>query len=523
MEKTGLPTLIGFTCAIFMTLHLCPTKTFRSLRDEKIYGLKDLSPFRVFAYDRPTIVKRGRFTNRKKWVKSSTFWENFAKKCSRKVPHEKEKSEHAAYILENLDLSDIAIFGGSIVDILLSRCPKDIDMCYLCSEKDPELRGKMLALRVRKLIEDLERLCEQQPEGDALSEEKRKIRNHDLDQEKILVTRHRSLYEIRHPSIYFPIQVVVKDNISDLFCNCEDYTSIAYFDGEIMMSERAKFSIENYASEVSIQNRPERVVKCFTKGFDLILPNLNISLLRKRNLKFNLCEVLDLPLLTIPYSSIKGNKLICRDITLSDKATQILKEDYDSKDSNYDSTEYGQYSKSNVGEIIHHNIRALAHRKFEAFIFFGEGESWDSVFQPQVPLTERAIINSYERVCNSIDANGVDLPTIERYFTVKKMSDIIDDLFVKFCSKQQSGNITNSNYSKPLKFSGEPFKQHVKNYVRELCRQQINEAKKLVDQLNQAGNLTLRVEKMKPASLNWSSEKWYGEYSSHGQQSGVDM
>jgi hypothetical protein len=58
-----------------------------------------------------------------------------------------------------------------------------------------------------------------------------------------------------------------------------------------------------------VASEMKRAIQYFDKGFDLILPVLDMKKLPRRNLDFGLPEVLDLPKLTVAYESVEGNKI----------------------------------------------------------------------------------------------------------------------------------------------------------------------------------------------------------------------
>merc|ERR1719399_2317242 len=87
------------------------------------------------------------------------------------------------------------------------------------------------------------------------------------------------------------------------------------------MPERAKWALESLAFEIDACDKteryPHRVKRYFEKGFDLILPDLDVSKLHRRNLDFGLTEALDMPYIRALYTGIRGNKIETSSIELT--------------------------------------------------------------------------------------------------------------------------------------------------------------------------------------------------------------
>eukprot|EP00469_Lotharella_globosa_P006789 CAMPEP_0167775278 /NCGR_PEP_ID=MMETSP0111_2-20121227/2464_1 /TAXON_ID=91324 /ORGANISM="Lotharella globosa, Strain CCCM811" /LENGTH=565 /DNA_ID=CAMNT_0007665163 /DNA_START=59 /DNA_END=1759 /DNA_ORIENTATION=- len=458
-----------------------------------MYTLRDLSPVRRYTYDRPTLEHDGSFAaDRKMWTQASTFWEEYIAKVAHvpltvKYPDGTETTK-AKYLASNghplrqLNLTGLAIFGGSLVDTLLGLKPKDVDMCFFCAEKDPEQLGIKLAQRVERLVSDLNAIFFW------------------ADKTELLVTRYKSTYEISHPGLRLRIQVVPRPNLDALLQNTEDYTSLAFVVADHRHLRQAN-----------------RLRKAWEKGFDIILPGLNVSALPRRNLAFRCNEVLDLPHLTVVYSNIEGNRISAERV-------------YGDRDHDADSDEislfpvesasslagYGD-AERDIGSITHHNIRTLAHGANQ-FVYFGQGENWRTVFAPQVPVTERALINTYETVRKSlVKCEPLPLSKIEAYYTVKPLPLVFDELLVKYCSTNQTNSARVGAQKRSLHFTGaglRPFKQHLWRYLKSLTMSQIDASKSAISELNQNASLAVTGFDTEPPC---SPEEWYGKYFAGGQ------
>lgn len=100
----------------------------------KLYGLEDLSHVSV-----PTLVKSGRFTARQPWTSTEDFTEVFDKDFP---------------LFKDLDLANIAVAGGVIVDAMIQRSPKDIDLFVIAPEGIDD-RAEWTRQRIERFITEI--------------------------------------------------------------------------------------------------------------------------------------------------------------------------------------------------------------------------------------------------------------------------------------------------------------------------------------------------------------------------------
>merc|ERR1739848_498698 len=357
---------------------------------QALYNLSDLSSVRTYNYEYPTLTQSGRFTAREQWTENKTFWSNFSKHP--KFTKEGYQSDNNQFFLPHIDLSGLAIFGGSIVDILLKGSPNDIDMAFFCDEGDELKQGQALAERVKKFVEDCiewmrgenERILEKIESGNTHFS---KDMLYDLkSSDKLLVTRYRNCYSVNLPCSNATIQIIHCKNLDQLLDNIDiDCTRICYIDGEIVMAESCKKAIESLAFRLNTtnvaKNYLERVIKYFSKGFDIILEDLDISKLSTRMLEFGLSDIMDLPYFHFSFNALEGNKIMGYGPNLSKKAQELPDNEGNNK-LNY-------AGGAAVGGLIHANIQNLARKEYGKFTYIGEGEMYNQVFNEDVLITER--------------------------------------------------------------------------------------------------------------------------------------
>lgn len=479
------------------------------------YNLSDISSVRTYDYDFPTLTKKGRFTPRKSWQETSTFVENFEQKFP---------------VFHHLDLTNLAIFGGCITDFLIeqSHTINDIDLAFLCEETDLEKAGELFANRVKNLLQELKNFMinknqenkKKHQEAEALAiamgrRNRSETISDTYDLNNIQVSRFKNTYEIRVPCLAnTPIQVTFFKNIQSLLDQIDiDPTCIAYYNNEIVMTERGRYGLENLLFRVDFSSNrqnlsrksTERMIKYFDKGFDLVLPNLNMDKLRTRNLKFDMDEVADLKYLLIVYRKIDNKKINVQSL----RCPETLPDESASGQQKGAFSQYG--SSLNAGQVIHNNIKNVIHQKFDELNYLGEGENANQAFNKNLILTERAIVNSFETVKNKVfnqddTSNQVlNISVLEQYFTVKSMAKILQEIFTDYAEQHKNKEVV----------FGNAWGKFLGQYLDELIDLQIQDCKsKLMDlrKMNEGKKLSLfhfETEAEKIEQIDFYGEEFY--------------
>lgn len=413
---------------------------------DELYSLADISRDRNWNYELPTLTKKGRFTARKPWDTcgefKDAFFENFP-------------------IFKEIDLSNIAVMGGVVFDLLhgLENRVADIDLFIVGTLPGEGTTEEKVIRRAEKLMDDIYnhvvRYVKQQNDEE---DNRRRQFGSQYQQKMVLssnlsflkVTRNGSVltFNVPVPSSKVPIQLVLgaPRTVPDLLRQVDlDCTAIAFVEGQkLQFNAMSKFCFENACTVVSnIRSKTfeTRLEKYFNwKGVDVVLPQLDLSKIPKRNLKYDVEEVIDLATLAIVYSEIiNGGKIITTRLTKidneeEDEASAV--EEATGSTANWAATAYGSFQCAKdmkpAGIIIHENVIHLIHDLPERFQFYGEGKYLKDALLPIPKLTNRMISNSYETVKGQIEqalrVGMLNVLTLEKYFTVKPASQIIREL-----------------------------------------------------------------------------------------------
>jgi hypothetical protein len=145
--------------------------------DNHLYTLKDIDNVRQWNYELPTLTSKGRFTDRQHWNSAKEFEDTLFNRYP---------------FFEEIDLTDIAILGGSIFDILHCRedsvsdfdlfiCGKDYHSESSSSEVSKEVETKIIQ-RAEKFIDDVYHYLEKMVKN--VNEEAKRETNREVEPKK---------------------------------------------------------------------------------------------------------------------------------------------------------------------------------------------------------------------------------------------------------------------------------------------------------------------------------------------------
>lgn len=197
------------------------------------------------------------------------------------------------------------------------------------------------------------------------------------------------------------------------------------FDGErVVLTELGRFAYEYGYNVVDTTRRSAtyeaRLRKYLGRGFDLILPALDIRTLSRRNLKYDFMEVADLPRFPFAYSKIDGNRIFLH--CLVGEAAFGPSSDYDLDEE----VEAGGFS------LAYMNLHRLVHGKVD-FVYAAEGSGFlkalDVLAKPP-HLTLRMVQRLYDQFREAAWVKGrLNTRTIERYLPSAPLADITKQVY----------------------------------------------------------------------------------------------
>ena len=273
--------------------------------------IDDVGTTRSYDYTDATLIQPGRYTARSPMTSSS-----FAKTFFTHFPS-----------LQKMDWANVAVRGGAVVDILLGQTPTDLDIfLYGCSTPEGfvERANKLIGF----LLESERRAVEARNEAAKKAAEEAmksggyypgRWQHHQaqapVEEINIKACRQGPVVTIYSGNVKVPLQIVLTsyDTLGSVVAGADIPVCGASFDGTtVFVNAEGKWSLENLAIRVrdGFFPRAMRLQKYFMKGFDIVLPGLDVAKLPVDYIKIGgLLDAFQTPCLTVAYSSVHKNKI----------------------------------------------------------------------------------------------------------------------------------------------------------------------------------------------------------------------
>lgn len=264
-----------------------------------LFSIDDVGTTRSYDYSDATLVKASRYTARSPMTSAS-----FADAFFNRYP-----------ALSEMKWDNLAIRGGAVVDILMGRNPKDLDLFIFglntpeeCVNKAREVLNFLLRAE-KKSVEEYNKAA------------KEHAREHGYEDPSV---RKMSIKAVRKGCVVTVWAGALKSSIQIVLCNYGSLEEVvrqvdlsvcgASFDGSsVWVTEGGKWSLENMAIRVETEEffpSSARLKKYFDKGFDIVLPGLDVAKLPTNYHRLGLADAFESPSLTFSYSGITKNKIL---------------------------------------------------------------------------------------------------------------------------------------------------------------------------------------------------------------------
>jgi len=441
------------------------------------YSLEQIGTTRTWDYTLPTLQKQGRFTNRTP-ISNGTFVTKFY-------------TDFPQFV--EFDWTNVCLRGGAIVNMLLNQLVVDLDFFFYGFENDQDLMQKVD--QFLKYLLNVERA----------HVEKYNTAQHTNGRSRgspinvnINAVRNGSVITVTASSINRPIQIVIGSfkNKDQMLTKTDIAVSGIIFDGQqVIISEKAKWELENMTIRLdnNVYPRVDRLDKYFDKGFDIILPQLDITKLPTRCLKHNLVEYIETPSMGFTYSSINNNKIELNKFIINSQKGNSL-HGYSSCSSTLLDGRSVLYKNIRTIASLYHNYinKKLSENDITKFIVFAESDFITNVLQPLPDINERQIINTYGGISKELFADSVlDFNTFEKYYSTMSLQQ-----FLTIISCDESLN--------PL--------THIAHSVDNLTKTQMEASINVMNGIKQIPNIKCPIIKDFNANHIHDSFLFYGDY-----------
>jgi len=331
-----------------------------------------------------------------------------------------------------LNFSNILIAGGFISNLLLQNHHSgDVDIFFY------NLNITQANTRLPQLIEDLitsyKTYCQSEVKKQKDNPHYR-TPNHIFNRETFnpndfQAYRNKNQATLELPGFKFQIIFRLYTSISEILHGFDLGSSAVGFDGsKTHFTTLSKFSYEYSANIVDTSRRSttyeQRLAKYFTRGFAIILPQLDISTLRTENLEYNQHETLLLPFMKFSYSKLQGKK-----ISFERFVTKKEKVEHADEMTDYGETEISRY------QVFFINLRNII-RKTDNFYFFSFGDYVLDIFDTNPTISDGLIEEFYDKLAGKLYSGGrLKVKTLMQYFDVKELKEIC----LEFLEKRKGG------------------------------------------------------------------------------------
>ena len=386
---------------------------------DDLHPISDLVSDRSLDYDLPTLVNKNFDYN--KSVKLCNNADEFKKKFYEKYP-----------FLNGLDMNNLFVAGGSIGNIVKptnSRSSSDVDFFIygLSVEEANERIGQWVnnVLNCAKKYVDSRDADEKYKPGYDQTLDCEMIRNNNTLLIKICGSSLQLIFRLYKSK-------------SEVLHGFDLGSSAIGFDGNnVYVTSLGKFCYEHSCNIIDSTRRSttyeHRLEKYFKRGFNIVLPSLNLGLLRRNYFKYNLSEVCELPHFVFTYSDIVGNKIIVKDFYNKYSDTSDYKlEDIDE----YNAFHTNMYNIVNNVDFFYYTSTDITsstdYMKYRKHEILSKGPR----------LSKGSVISFYEVLKKDLNHSKIDVMKLKRYIPTEKASVIAKNM-VEYSDSDYLENLIN--------------------------------------------------------------------------------
>ena len=335
-----------------------------------------------------------------------------------------------------VNFDNILIAGGCVTGVLLQQqrvLNNDVDIFIY------GLNEKQANLKIKQLIQQIY----QSYKNNLLSKYLKKINTEGQNRQSLtneeiatVLAENPDINNIRNRyclSLEFDhgqkIQIIFRlyRSISEILHGFDLGSSAIGYDGkQVYFTSLSRFSYEYLANIVDTTRRSttyeHRLEKYYSRGFQIILPYLDISKLPTKYLKYRLPEVCQLPYFVFSYNGLKGNKIYLQ--KLIEWGPNVSLKDEEKPDSDYQPSEIDEY------KVFYLNLKNLVKKGYD-FYYYSERMNLDILKDPPY-ITSSRVIDFYDSIGKRIfDKSNFNANIFSTYFSSELIPDIVNQLFVE--------------------------------------------------------------------------------------------
>ncbi len=310
---------------------------------------------------------------------------------------------------------NVLIAGGSVSETLTTdktnRSINDIDI-FLYGLTPEEASSKVVEI-VEDMINELVYQMQKNVDDDITKRSNRKEPFTADDVEQIF-SRSNNCITILLDKYKVQIILRIYSSPSEILHGFDLGSSAVGFDDDRMyFTSLSKFAYEYNANILDTTRRSttyeRRLTKYLERGFNIILPNLDVSQLSTTCIKYNMKDVCELPFIAFSYSDIRGNMI---------HFDKLLSKYAEVSDYNPDDVEDSEMPY----KISHFNHLQLIRGKAN---FYYYGEKLSHVVKEMPYIRRDSIVHFYHKIRKELEESTIHLNRIRASFGDDRAEKVI--------------------------------------------------------------------------------------------------
>jgi hypothetical protein len=472
--------------------------------EDDLFPINSLTSDQSLDYDDPTLI-------------NSRFDYNESIKLCNNIKDFKKKFYERYPFLRKLNMKNLLIAGGAIGGIVKEPngySKSDVDFfVYGLTTKAANKRVKEWIVDVITCAknynendnDDDNDESDDENEDDTDDEESPKKKpvkkSNNLNKKKYIIEndfemiRNNNTLLIKICGFEFQLIFRLYQTVSEILHGFDLGSSAVGFDGkQVYFTTLGKFCYEHSCNIVDTTRRSttyeHRLEKYFDRGFNIVVPKLNMNKLKKDYFKFGLEEICNTPYFIFSYTDIIGNKIVVKKFynqyvnKIDTSIPNVYTSDYKIDDIN----EYNSF-RINLYNLVH-DINYMYYTSTSLDI-----DNID-ILNKSPRISKGGIISFYELLRRKMSKKSLDIQLIEKFITVKTTTEILKIIMAKD-NKKLDSIITKQIDEVLLKLNKLDKKDHSKiNWITK------NPGKQLTGSFN-------------PIIKN--EKDWYGDYYNKGK------
>lgn len=399
--------------------------------------------------------------------------------------------------LKGIDMTNLLIAGGSVSNIIRDKYSSDSDIDFFIYG----LNQKKATERIKKWILDIVK-PKPKSTSKAKSNAKSKAKKNYTESEDDESDNESDAVELDDVKIFrnnnmvallidddIKIQLIFRlyKTVSEILHGFDLGSSAVGFDGEnVYLTTLGKYCHEYRCNVVDTTRRSTtyeyRLNKYFNRGFNIVLPGLDINKLRTTYLKYGELEICELPHFIFSYKEIIGNKIMIKRFYNKYGSTS----DYELEPMDLNNLYYQSFN-INLSSLIN----GVDYYYYVSSSY--EKETLD-IFNVPPRINKGMIISFYDSLKKKISKRKFDITSIKKYISVEKLEVIAKNMFKEGVN--------------------------TKEYMNKLIDRQVEEAFVKLDQLLAKDHSKIEWITKNPGTQLTGSfnpiiedeHEWYGEY-----------